>query len=392
MTLPLSIALRFFKRSKWQTVLIVIGISIGISVQIFVGILLQSLQSSLINNFVGNSSQITIESDTENPYIEGYESIIDDLEEFDELTAISAAADRPATIQDGLKSINIQLRGFDIDNADKIYNIAPRIYEGEEPSGDLEAIIGRELTDELDLNIDDRLTIFGIIKIGENSIAVNRSFKIVGFYDFEVESINSAWIITTIASVQEMFNMNRTVTSIEIKVEKDLLFEADEIADDIEKELDLEDNNLKISNWIDENEQLLNGLQSQSLSSLFIQAFVLISVVIGISSVLAISVVQKQQQLGILKAMGISNRSASLIFLFQGLFLGIFGAIGGISLGIFFLWGFTQASASDFIVIDYNPIFILASAAIIIGASVLAAVSPAIKSSKLNPIEVIRAG
>ena len=372
--------------------MIVIGISIGISVQIFVGILLQSLQNSLVNNFVGNSSQITIESDTENPYIEGYEGIIDDLEEFDELTAISAAADRPATIQDGLKSINVLLRGFDIDDADRIYNIAPRIYEGEEPSGDLEAITGRELNDELDLDIDDRITIFGIVKIGENSIAVNRTFKIVGFFDFESEGINSQWIITTIASVQEMFNMNRTVTSIEMQVEEDLLYEADEIADDIDKELDLEDHGLKISNWIDENQQLLNGLQSQGLSSLFIQAFVLISVVIGISSVLAISVVQKQQQLGILKAMGITNRDASLVFLFQGLMLGIFGAIGGISLGILFLWGFTQASASDFIVIEYNPIFILASAAIIIGASVLAAVSPAIKSSKLNPIEVIRAG
>jgi lipoprotein-releasing system permease protein len=186
--------------------------------------------------------------------------------------------------------------------------------------------------------------------------------------------------------------MNRTVTSIEMQVNKDILFEADEIADDIEKELDLDDNNLKISNWLDENEQILNAIQSQNLSSLFIQSFVLISVVIGISSVLAISVVQKQQQLGILKAMGITNRTASLIFLFQGLVLGIFGAIGGISLGIFFLWGFTQASASDFIVIEYNPVFIIASAAIIIGSSVLAALSPAIKSSKLNPIEVIRTG
>ncbi|MFW9898735.1 MAG: ABC transporter permease [Candidatus Thorarchaeota archaeon] len=388
----MSIALRFFKRSKWQTVLIIIGISIGISVQIFVGILLQSLQKSFVNNLVGNSSQITIESDTENPFIAGYNGIMDDVEEFDEITAISAAADRPATIQDDLKTINVLLRGFNIDDADRIYNIAERIYEGDEPSVDLEAITGKQLNDELDLDIEDRITIFGIVKIGEKSIAVNRTFKIVGFYDFESEAINSLWIITTLASVQEMFNMNRTVTSIEMQIESELLFEADEIADDINKELDLDDDGLKISNWIDENEQLLNAIQSQNLSSLFIQSFVLISVVIGISSVLAISVVQKQQQLGILKAMGITNRTASLIFLFQGLILGIFGAIGGISLGIFFLWGFTQASASDFIVIEYNPIFILASAAIIIVASVSAAISPAIKSSKLNPIEVIRTG
>ena len=88
--------------------------------------------------------------------------------------------------------------------------------------------------------------------------------------------------------------------------------------------------------------------------------------------------------------MGITNRTASLIFIFQGLILGIGGAIGGISLGIFLLWGFTQASASDFIVINYDPIFITISAAIIIASSVLAALGPAIKSSKLDPIDIIR--
>jgi lipoprotein-releasing system permease protein len=187
-----------------------------------------------------------------------------------------------------------------------------------------------------------------------------------------------------------MFNTSDTVTSIEMQVQKELLYEADTIADDIDDELDLEDDDLKIENWIDENQNLLNGLQSQSLSSYFIQSFVLISVVIGIDSVLAITVVQKQRQLGILKAMGINNRNAFLIFIFQGLFLGIFGAIGGISLGVFFLWGFTNASASDFIVINYDPIFMAISAAIIIGSSVIAALSPALKSSKLDPIDIIR--
>ncbi|MBD3255384.1 MAG: FtsX-like permease family protein [Candidatus Lokiarchaeota archaeon] len=392
MNLPMSIAIRFFKSNKWQTLLIVIGISIGISVQIFVGILLNSLQSSLINNFIGKSPQITIQSENENPFIEGYDDIIDDLEDFDELTAISAAVDRPGTIQKGEKTINIQLRGFDIDDADEIYDIKDRITDGDEPEEDDEIIIGEELKDELDADEGDSITIFGLRKIGNTSISVNSTFEIVGIFDFESESTNLGWVITTIRAVQTMFTLNDTVTSIEMQVEEDLLFEADQIADDIEDELDLDDEDLEISNWVDQSENLLNGLQSQSLSSYFIQAFVLISVVIGISSVLAISVVQKQRQLGILKAMGITNRTSFLIFLFQGFFLGIFGAIGGISLGIFFLWGFTQASASNFIVINYNPIFISISAAIIIAASTLAALSPALKSSKLDPIEVIRAG
>jgi lipoprotein-releasing system permease protein len=392
MTLPLRIALRFLRRDKLQTLLIIVGISIGVSVQIFTGILLNSLQSSLLNNFIGNSSQITILSDTDDPFIEGYDDIVNDLEDFDELTAVSVVNDQIGTITIGAESESVQLRGFEFDDADEIYNIAERIYDGEAPDDDFEAIIGEELNDELELEEGDKLPIFGFITVGNNTIPVNRTFKIVGFFDLGSGSINSRWVITTLDSVQDMYNTNDTVTAIEMQVKEELLYEADAIADDIENELDLEDEDLKITNWIDENQNLLNGLQSQSLSSYFIQSFVLISVVIGIGSVLAITVVQKQRQLGILKAMGINNRTSSLIFIFQGLILGILGAIGGISLGILFLYGFTQASASNFIVISYDPIFIAVSAMIIIGSSVLAALGPAIKSSKLDPIEVIRSG
>jgi len=392
MSLPLRIALRFLRRDKIQTILIILGISIGVSVQIFTGILLNSLQSSLLNNFIGNSSQITILSDTDDPLIEGYDDIVEDLEEFDELTAISVVNDQIGTILIGAESESVQLRGFEFDDADEIYNIAERIYDGEAPDDDFEAIIGEDLNDELELEEGDKITIFGFITIGDNTLPVNRIFEIVGFFDLGSGSINSRWVITTLDSVQDMYNTNDTVTAIEMQVKEELLYEADAIADDIDDELDLEDEDLKITNWIDENQNLLNGLQSQSLSSYFIQSFVLISVVIGIGSVLAITVVQKQRQLGILKAMGINNRTSSLIFLFQGLILGILGAIGGISLGIMFLYGFTQASASDFIVISYDPIFISVSAMIIIGSSVLAALGPAIKSSKLDPIEVIRSG
>jgi lipoprotein-releasing system permease protein len=68
---------------------------------------------------------------------------------------------------------------------------------------------------------------------------------------------------------------------------------------------------------MDNNEELLSGLQGQSISSLMIQIFVVVSVVIGISSVLAIIVMQKSRQIGILKAMGIKDFDASLIFLFE---------------------------------------------------------------------------
>jgi lipoprotein-releasing system permease protein len=103
------------------------------------------------------------------------------------------------------------------------------------------------------------------------------------------------------------------VSQIEMQVND--VFVADEVAMAVENRLN--DDTLKVTNWKEENAALLSGLSGQTASSLMIQVFVLISVVLGIASVLAISVVQKSRQIGILKAMGMHNPKASLVFLFQ---------------------------------------------------------------------------
>ncbi len=64
------------------------------------------------------------------------------------------------------------------------------------------------------------------------------------------------------------------------------------------------------------------------------------AVVLGIASVLAISVLQKSRQIGILKAMGVKDSTASFIFLSQGL-LGVIGSILGVLLGLLLAYSFT---------------------------------------------------
>lgn len=126
-----------------------------------------------------------------------------------------------------------------------------------------------------------------------------------------------------------------------------------------------------------------------------IQTFVLMSVIIGIASVLSNSVVQKSRQIGILKAMGTKDRQSSLIFMFQGLFLGIGGAVAGMCLGVILYTGFINAistSSASFLGSRYNVPFIIGSGLVAVISSVVASLLPAIKSRKLDPIEVIRNG
>jgi lipoprotein-releasing system permease protein len=173
-----------------------------------------------------------------------------------------------------------------------------------------------------------------------------------------------------------------------------VLFSADIVSAQIRNLLNNPD--LKVTDWKAQNASLLSGLQGQSISSLMIQIFIVVSVVIAIASILAITVFQKSRQLGILKAMGIKDRQASLIFIYEGLIIGVIGSIIGVALGLLLLYGFsigTTKPGSQALIdlyIDYK--FILLSWGIAVASAVLAALIPARRSLRLNPIDVIREG
>ena len=386
MKLGYKIAKRFLKSNLGQTILIIVGIAIGVSVQIFIGSLIQGLQKSLVEKTIGNSPQITITSITDDKRILDYDKLITDIKTADSnIEKVSIANDNAAFLEYGNNSQSILVRGFDIEQADKIYNFINRLKEGTYPKNENEIILGIDLKDEYGMKLNDT------VKITTTSQKIVNC-KVVGFYDLNISSINKNWGITTIETSQNMFDTKNSITSIEVQVNANSTFIADQIAVKISQALD--NKTIKVDNWKAQNGQLLSGLQGQSISSIMIQVFVLISVVLGIASVLAITVMQKSRQIGILKAMGIKNSSVSYIFLFEGLILGFFGAVLGIAFGLGLSFAFTKFALNT----DGTPVialyisypFIFESGLIAIVSSLVAAFIPAIRSSKLNPIDIIR--
>lgn len=380
-----KVASRFLSSNKIQTFLIIVGIAIGVSVQIFIGSLINGLQKDLVEKTVGSSPHITISFEKDTDGISDYDQKIDKLSNYQDIKNASVTVDKNAFLKTDVDSYPILMRGMDINSASTIYKINDRIIEGTKPNEDNEIMIGKDLQKEIDAKIGDT---YQLITPEGNK----KDFTISGIYDLKVSSINKLWVITNVKSVQDFFEIGDKVTSIEIQVND--VFEADNIAKLIES--DSVFGNLQVQNWKAQNEQLLSGLSGQSISSIMIQVFVMISVVLGISSVLAISVSQKSKQIGILKAMGLNNFKSSLIFLLQGVILGIFGATLGILFGLGLSWSFTKFALNP----DGTPVvalyidtgFIIISGIIAIIASSVASIIPAISSSKLEPMEVIRNG
>ena len=386
MKLSYQIATRFLKSNIGQTIIIILGIGVGVSVQIFIGSLIQGLQKGLVETTIGNSSQITITSTTDDKLIPEYDSLISEIEKANRsIQFISPVLDNAAFLDYDGESQSLLVRGFDLSKADSIYEIENAIVEGSMPTDSNEILLGNTLKEKYGITLNEEIN---LITPDKRTI----SCVVVGFFDLKVAALNNNWCITTLETAQTVFDSEGSISSIEMQVIESEVFSADLVAANLEAALS--DDTLEFTNWKGQNEQLLSGLQGQSISSLMIQVFVMISVVLGIASVLAITVMQKSKQIGILKAMGIKNSKASLIFLFEGLILGFFGAITGIAFGIGLAASFStfalNADGTPVIDLYIDPNFIILSGFIAMAACILASLIPAKKSSSLNPIDIIR--
>lgn len=343
------------------------------------------VSKSLVDRTIGSSSHITITSSNNENFFENNQELIEDLKEDERLSAVSNAFDATGFIIEDEESSPVLMRGFEFKDANEIYNFPEVLIEGNLPEEENEIIIGQNLAEESDYLIGDIIEF--ITPTGDLE-----DLSITGVFDLGVASLNESWLITELETAQTIFEEEGNVSAIETQVTE--IFDADIVADDIEAQID--DLGLTTSNWKDENEQLLSGLTGQSISSYMIQVFVLIAVLLGIASVLAISAVQKSKQLGILKAMGIQDRTAGQIFLLQGLVLGTIGSIIGTGLGIGLMYGFStfvkNADGTALVPFYVNPTFVIGSAVIAIIASTIAAFIPAKNSARLNPMEVIKNG
>lgn len=388
MRLAFRIALRFLSSSKGQTVLIALGIAIGISVQIFIGSLIEGLQISLLDATIGSSPHITISASEKNNPVNDYLSLENQIDQrFSQITYMTPSISGGAFMKTNDKTEQILLRGFDLNLANDIYKFSDKLISGSKlPAADDEILLGISLAEEFDVTLGETIDI--LTATGEVYPA-----KVVGYFDLKVASINQSWIISPLAFSQKAMGLTKDqVTALEFQIDKP--FEADAVATQI-AEANLADQ-IKIENWKVQNEQLLSGLSGQSTSSLMIQVFVVISVVLGIASVLAITVLQKSRQIGILKAMGINDKTSSLVFLFQGFILGIIGGLLGIAFGVGLLVVFSKfalnSDGTPVVPIFINIKFIGLSGFIAVAASTLASIIPALKSRKLSPIEVIKNG
>lgn len=373
--LALAIAARFLRSSSAQTALIVAGIGVGIAVQIFVGSLISSLQDDLVDSTVGSSPHVTLVP------AEG-ESVSQDLvtiavEEPEVTTAV--AVRRMSVIHSTPEgSFPLSVTAGSADGLDSIYQLSSRVVDGAYSLEPGEILVGIGFSEDAGATVGETLPV--VLPDGERA-----EYAVSGVFDLGAAAPNERFAFLAAESAADALGFEDDEHSA-IEIQVDDVFGSSEVA----KRLEAAAADVTVVDWQAENQELLSGLAAQSGSSLMIQTFVLVAVALGIASTLSISAVQKARQIGICKAMGMTDAAAARIFLLQAAILGASGVAAGIALGYLLIWGFSFAPVE--FSVRPSATLIAVSAAIGIAVAMLSSIIPSRSTSRVDPIEVIQGG
>jgi putative ABC transport system permease protein len=122
-------------------------------------------------------------------------------------------------------------------------------------------------------------------------------------------------------------------------------------------------------------------------------ALAVIIALFGIANTIALSVVERTRELGLLRAVGMTRGQLRSSVRWEAFLVALFGCVGGLAVGIFFGWALMRALADeglhrfDLPVVRLLVITVLASF-----AGVVAALLPARRAAKLDVLEAIAHG
>ena len=150
--------------------------------------------------------------------------------------------------------------------------------------------------------------------------------------------------------------------------------------------------------WKEKNRALFKWMNVQRWPILFIFSLIALVGIVNIISALAMIVLDKTRQIGILKSLGLTQGKLKQVFLAKGFIIGVAGAVFGSALALFLAWLQNHYKLitvpedvyfMDFIPVDVNLAHVGIVTIVSVIFSVIAAIWPTIRAGKIQPAKAL---
>lgn len=396
--------IRFLREGRLQSLFIICGAGIGVAVIVFMSALLDGMQANLFRRVLSSQAHIVLERPKEvaRPLqlmrpgesalptiqkpsqrlssIDQWQKVRDAMLLRPDVLAVSPTVTGPAFAVRGDASQAISLIGIVPEQYTRIVRLPEKIVSGSFRLTNTDVLIGIQLADDLGVQAGDKLRV-------ATASGGNLTLTIAGIFDLGSRGANQRNAYVLLSTAQNLTRLIGGVSSIDLTVSDP--FAAEDIAQSIASETGLD-----ALSWIKSNNQFFLGLNAQKFSSQMIRIFVGLSVAAGIASVLVVSVVQRSKEIGILRAMGGSRGQVMRVFLLQGAVVGLLGSLLGSAMatGLILVWRSVAKNpdGTPMFPVTVSPSLYVWAAVIATLTGLIAAVTPALRAARMEPVEAIR--
>jgi lipoprotein-releasing system permease protein len=312
--------------------------------------------------------------------------IIEDLKLDKRIIDVAAKINTPVFFNSGTIEIAGVINGIEIEPEEKLFKISENIIDGnvDDLYQNNSIIIGKGLAEKMLLVKGDNINITS----SRGNLVM---LKVVGISQIGIAEIDNTFSYTSLKTAQKLLNEpTNYITDIQIK-----LFDMPS-APQVAKEFS-EKYNTDTIDYQTANAQFETGSSVRTIISYAVGLVLLLVAGFGIYNILNMMIYEKMDTIAILKATGFSGNDVKWIFISLSLIIGCAGGLFGLLFGYIFssiisIIPFETASLPTVKTypISYNSIYYIISMIFALFTTTIAGLFPALKASKVDPVEIIR--
>jgi lipoprotein-releasing system permease protein len=394
-------ASRFLREGRMQTLFIILGVAVGVGVIVFMSAALAGQQANMIRRVLSAQAHIVLLPPEEvarplrdsvaeaaivqKPYqrirsIDQWQKIIQETAAMRAVVAVSPMASGPVLAVRGEATRAVSILGVDPALYYRVIPLPEKIVAGSARLSTEDIIVGADLASDLGVTVGDKLRVS--LASGQGT-----TLTISGIVDLGSKGANQRNTYVALHTAQALLGLVGGVSSIDVTV-KDI-YAAENVAQAITAASGVE-----ADSWIATNAQFYAAINAQVVANTTIRFAVALATALGIAAVLVVSVVQKSKEIGILRAMGGSRSQIMRVFLVEGAVLGLAGSIFGSALGAVAIRAWTtfvtNPDGTPLFPLEADPRLFAGSALVATLTGLVAAVAPALRAARLDPVVAIR--
>lgn len=399
-----KIAINSIRSNLLRTILTIFIIAFGIMALVGILTAIDSIKGSISNEFrsmgantfsiVNRDSRVSVGGRVKRFKSITYRDAMRFKEEFTfpAVVSISTRASDMATVKYKSKKTNPNIPVVGADE-NYLFTSGYEIERGrnfnstEIQSNAHSVIIGKSLADELFLSNESPLE--NVIRIGTDK------YKVIGVLKSKGSSFGSSGdkiCLLPITSVRQYFsrpNMNFKIDVLpnDPKLLDAAVNESQGIFRVIRNLRSFEENNFTVETSDNLANLLIENIKYVTIAATIIGIITLFGAAIGLMNIMLVSVTERTREIGIRKAIGAKSGIIRRQFLYESILIGQLGGIFGIILGIL-IGNVVSLITGGIFIIPW--VWIFAGVVLCFVVGLISGLFPAIKASKLDPIESLR--